>query len=264
MNRPSGGADVRFARHRPLLSDRQWEIIREARIVVAGAGGLGSHVLDLIVRLGVRRLEIWDPGVLDEPDLNRQSLYVHADLGRPKVEAAVERLRAIVPDAHIEGVAEAVTPASPLGRHIGGVDICFDCVDSFAARGALEAAVVERWNRASGEIADSIPRANLGTRGSDDGEDIPHAIVHGGVTGYYGQVVVLRPPEVGYAAVFGNDFARTEAALKPVMPHSVAIVAATQVAELLRWLVNPEEPTRARLVVLDALSADNRVIEVVV
>ncbi|MCG8481284.1 MAG: ThiF family adenylyltransferase, partial [Spirochaetales bacterium] len=173
-------------------------------------------------------------------------------------------LRAIVPDAHIEGVAEAVTPASPLGRHIGGVDICFDCVDSFAARGALEAAVVERWNRASGEIADSIPRANLGTRGSDDGEDIPHAIVHGGVTGYYGQVVVLRPPEVGYAAVFGNDFARTEAALKPVMPHSVAIVAATQVAELLRWLVNPEEPTRARLVVLDALSADNRVIEVVV
>lgn len=264
MSRPSVGADAWFARHRPLLSDRQWEIIREARVVVAGAGGLGSHVLDLIVRLGVRRLEIWDPGVLDEPDLNRQSLYVHADLGRPKVEAAVERLRAIVPDAHIEGAAEAVTPASPLGRHIGGVDICFDCLDSFAARGALEAAALERWNRMPGEPAGSTPRRNLNTPGSDDIADVPRVIVHGGVTGYYGQVVVLRPPEVGYAAVFGNDFARTEAAPKPVMPHAVAIVAATQVAELLRWLVNPAEPTRARLVILDALSADNSVIEVAV
>ncbi len=264
MGEPALGADALFVRHRPLLSDTQWAIIRGARIVVAGAGGLGSHVLDLIVRLGVNHLEIWDPGVLDEPDLNRQSLYVHADLGRLKVEAAVERLRTIVPGAHIEGVAEAVTPDSALGRRIDGVDICFDCLDSFAARGALESAAVASWNYTADKTVSSISETNLHTPAPDHTTDIPRIIVHGGVTGYYGQVVVLRPPEVGYAAVFGDDFARTEAAPKPVMPHSVAIVAATQVAELLRWLVNPEVPTRARLVVLDALSADNRVIEVAV
>ncbi len=230
-----------FSRHRPLLSDEQWEFVRNAAFVVVGAGGLGSHVLDLLVRLGVTRLEVWDPGILDEPDLNRQSLYTREDLGRPKAERAEKRLRAIHPDITIVPVVKALNRNDRPGKHLGGTDICFDCLDSFSARAGLETALVRVWEE----------------------QNRPGLLVHGGVTGYYGQAAVLNPPSFGYADLLGSDFAGRENPPKPVMPHTAALVASVQVGEFLRFIGQPfalrEE---ADLIALDGRTFQSDVMQI--
>lgn len=252
-NRPMAATDVPpfFARHRPLLSDRQWESLRSLRYLVAGAGGLGSNVLDQLVRLGVAHLEVWDPGVLDEPDLNRQSLYTRMDLGRPKVEAARERLAAIHPDIELHVVSRAIEASSALGGSIGGVDICFDCLDTAAARRGLEHALVDLWTRAGSQDADA----------SDDpgGIESPRILVHGGVSGFTGQVVVFRPPAFRYRDVFGDAQGPAPSRPLPVLPSAVVLVAATQIAEHLRFLENPD--AAARLISIDARELRHDVVE---
>ncbi len=237
----------RYSRHRELFDAGGWERLCSARVVVAGAGGLGSHVLDMLVRRAPLRVEIWDPGVLDPPDLNRQILYTDADLGMTKVEIARRRLEKINPAARIAVRAEAVLPGSLLGSLIGGVDACFDCLDSFASRAALETALLESTRRfaANGAHSQAVP------------------LFHGGVSGYFGQAALLTPPPFGYSRVFGHDFSEIPAGPKTVMPFAVAMVAATQVAQFVRWIAGgcPRDE-HVRLVAVDCLNDAVEAVEI--
>ena len=230
-----------FTRHRPLLTQEQWNIIRTATYVVAGAGGLGSHVLDLLVRLGVTRLEVWDSGILDEPDLNRQSLYTRGDLGKPKVLCAEKRLRAIHPDITIEPVLKALTEYDSPGKSLGGADVCFDCLDSFSARAGLETALVRVWEQ----------------------QNRPGLLVHGAVSGYYGQAAVLFPPSFGYTDLLGAGYAGRENPPKPVMPHSAALVASVQVGEFIRFIGESEnQRDSVDLIALDGRTFQSEVLRI--
>lgn len=77
-------------------SPRQWRAIRQTRVGIAGAGGLGSNIAVALVRSGFRYLEIADFDCVEPKNLNRQ-YYFLAEAGRPKVEALERRLRAINP-----------------------------------------------------------------------------------------------------------------------------------------------------------------------
>lgn len=112
----------RYVRHRSLLPDPAWQRLAQVRCVVAGAGGLGSTVIMLLNRLGPVQLDVWDPGVVDEPDLNRQLLSTPADIGERKAgltavnisldtldaERYVELTRGGKVDAAVAGVDAAV------------------------------------------------------------------------------------------------------------------------------------------------------------
>jgi molybdopterin/thiamine biosynthesis adenylyltransferase len=223
--------DYRYIRHADLLGADLWRRLRTLRVLVAGAGGLGTHVLDLLVRMAPLRLELWDPGLLDEPDLNRQCLYTPADLGAPKTDAARRRLAQINPDAEVRIHPEAVGPDTVAGLDFGGVDVCFDCLDSFAARSDLEKAVLRIRERTGGT---AIP------------------LFHGGVSGFFGQTATLLPPEYGYARVFGPEFARMVADPKPVFPPAVAMVAALQTSALIAWLRSGGKVAFGALTLVDA------------
>lgn len=213
------------------------------RVVVAGAGGLGAHVMDTLARLAPMQIEIWDPACLDAPDLNRQTLYVQTDLGQLKVEAAKRRLQAINPALTVECQAKAIDSASTLGDLIGGVDACFDCLDSFAARAALEAALIHSVQRFSKRTA--IP------------------LFHGGVSGYFGQAAMLLPPDYGYTRFFGPRFSEIPDSPKAVMPFSVAMVAAAQVSLFIKWLTGSDAPNlRAELVAVNSMDNTAEVIEI--
>ncbi len=223
--------DDRYVRHADLLGADLWRRLRTLRVLVAGAGGLGTHVLDLLVRMAPLRLELWDPGLLDEPDLNRQCLYTPADLGAPKTDAARRRLGQINPDAEIAAHFEALGSDSAAGLDFDGVDVCLDCLDSFSARADLEKAVLRIRERTGGA---AIP------------------IFHGGVSGFFGQTATLLPPEYGYARVFGPDFARVGADPKPVFPPAVAMVAALQTSALIAWLRSGGKVAFGALTLVDA------------
>jgi adenylyltransferase/sulfurtransferase len=107
--------------------------LRDSRVLVIGAGGLGSAVLTALAGAGVGHLTLVDYDCVDVSNLNRQFLYSAADIGRPKAEAARERLLACHPDLTVTALAEIFT--EELARRlIPAQDLVIAAVDNQPAR----------------------------------------------------------------------------------------------------------------------------------
>jgi molybdopterin/thiamine biosynthesis adenylyltransferase/rhodanese-related sulfurtransferase len=106
--------------------------LSDARVLVIGAGGLGSPVLQYLAAAGVGHLVVVDPDRVEESNLHRQPIYRMSDVGLPKAEAASAALLALNPQIRIEPVCERLTPANA-ARLIAAVDLVVDAADSFAA-----------------------------------------------------------------------------------------------------------------------------------
>jgi molybdopterin-synthase adenylyltransferase len=129
-----------FQRHSKLLGPGKMKLIREASILVAGLGGLGSVVSDSLYRLGVGKLILLDNKTIDPPDLNRQSLYTSEDLGKLKVDAAEERLKAIHSFSQLITANVDVTDKISVSNLITKCKIngIADCLDNYRSRFDLE------------------------------------------------------------------------------------------------------------------------------
>ena len=201
----------RYDRHRSLLTDEAWNRLCETTCVVAGVGGLGSTVVCLLARLAPLRLELWDPGIVDPPDLNRQLLFDSGDLGSAKVAVAKRRALQINPDVVTEGHSRALDADSFLVPPSSGPCVLFDCVDTVSARCEFEEIRQRR----------RVP------------------IFHGAVQEWWGQVATLLPDGPGYTAVYGADMSSVpagELSGRPIMPHVVTMVASAQVSQFVRYL----------------------------
>ena len=86
---------VRFSRQLLVWGDEKQNRIAESTLLVAGLGGLGATVSQILARSGVAALHLVDEGTVALSDLHRQSLYGECDIGRKKVLVAEERLKAI-------------------------------------------------------------------------------------------------------------------------------------------------------------------------
>ena len=102
-----------------------------ASVLVVGAGGLGCPVLQYLAGAGVGRLTIVDHDRVEETNLHRQPLYVMADIGKFKAEAACAALRRFNPEVAVDAVAERLTPQNA-ARLVGSADLVIDAADSFA------------------------------------------------------------------------------------------------------------------------------------
>jgi len=140
---PSLDADEenRYARQ-IVLQDIGWEGQRRLKgstALVAGAGGLGSPILMQLTAMGVGRIKVIDRDIVSATDLHRQYLYGTGDVGRPKVEAAEERLKEINPGVVMEPYAETLSSQRLLSL-LEGVDVILDGLDGMKARYALNRA----------------------------------------------------------------------------------------------------------------------------
>lgn len=88
--------------------DAGQEKLKRARVVVAGAGGLGSVILLYLAAAGVGHIRIIDSDKVDITNLNRQVLYTDKDVGREKALAARERLEAMNSDVRVEGIVSVI------------------------------------------------------------------------------------------------------------------------------------------------------------
>jgi adenylyltransferase/sulfurtransferase len=111
-----------------------------ARALVVGVGGLGSPAALALVRAGIGTIGLVDPDVVDVSNLPRQLLYTDADVGRPKVDVAAERLRSIAPGVRVVAIRSRLTSSDvPL---LAAFDVVLDGSDSIAAKFALSDAAV--------------------------------------------------------------------------------------------------------------------------
>ena len=146
MQRPDIDADFseRYARHLrlPDVGLAGQRRLEAARVLLVGAGGLGSPAAYYMAAAGVGSLRIADDDIVDRSNLQRQILHTEARVGTPKVDSAAAALAALNPRTRIEAVAERVT-AGNVERLLAGVDVVVDGADNFPARYLLNDACVK-------------------------------------------------------------------------------------------------------------------------
>src|SRR5215472_6352694 len=125
----------RYARHLVLrqVGGPGQAKIRAASVLVVGAGGLGSPVALYLAAAGIGRLGLVDDDAVSLSNLQRQILFRTADVGRPKVQAGADALKALNPGVHIDIHALRLTGANAM-ELIAGYDIVADGSDNFATR----------------------------------------------------------------------------------------------------------------------------------
>jgi len=123
----------RYSRQRvlPEVGPEGQERLRNASVLVVGAGGLGCPVLEYLCAAGVGRITIVDHDQVEESNLHRQPLYRMTDAGHPKVHAAKAALQALNPYVAIETVHARLTPAN-VRELVKPAEIVIDAADSFA------------------------------------------------------------------------------------------------------------------------------------
>ncbi len=194
---------ARYARQLLFWGEEKQRQIGESTLLIAGVGGLGATVSQLLARAGIGKLYLVDDGLLDLPDLNRQTLYGEQDLGKKKVHIAAERLACI----------NSTLKISVLDQHIDDsfqvpddVDAVADCLDNFTTRFALYKATVP------------------GT-----------FFVHGGLNGANGQVLTLKKgASQSLETIFAG--ARQPQGKIPVTPDNVVVIAGLMTNELFHLL----------------------------
>lgn len=128
----------RYSRHllMPTIGELGQRRLLASRVAVVGAGGLGSPSLLYLAGAGVGRITVIDDDLVDETNLQRQVIHAAADVGRPKVDSALERVRGLNPDIEVVGVRDhldASNAAEILDEH----DLVLDGSDNFATRYAV-------------------------------------------------------------------------------------------------------------------------------
>ena len=84
-----------------LLGGEKLNMLRRARVLVVGVGGVGAYAAEMIARAGVGHMTIADADCVSESNINRQLVALHSTIGRPKCEILAERLRDINPDLEL-------------------------------------------------------------------------------------------------------------------------------------------------------------------
>ena len=106
--------------------------LKSSSVLVIGAGGLGSPILNYLVAAGVGRVGICEFDTLELHNLQRQTLYSSDQVGRPKLETALERLGAVNPEVKLEGFSK-LTPENAI-EMFSSFDLIVDASDNFPTR----------------------------------------------------------------------------------------------------------------------------------
>lgn len=120
----------------PEIGKAGQQKLRDAKVLIIGAGGLGSPVALYLAAAGVGTIGLIDYDIVSESNLNRQVLYEEKNLGQLKVEAAAERLKGLNRNVCINRYAEKINRSNlaQISNIISGYDIVVDCCDNMETR----------------------------------------------------------------------------------------------------------------------------------
>jgi molybdopterin/thiamine biosynthesis adenylyltransferase len=222
----------RYSRHTlipEIGADGQQKLL-DAKVLLLGAGGLGSPTALYLAAAGVGTLGIVDDDVVDLSNLQRQVIHSTDRIGVPKVDSAEETIRALNPDVNVVKYPVRID-ASNIMEIIEGYDVIVDGVDNFPTRYLLNDATVRL----------RIP------------------VVSASILGFDGQLSVFKPYEGPcYRCLFREP---PPAELAPscgangvlgVLPGTMGLLQATEVIKL---ILDIGEPAIGRLLLYDALGA---------
>lgn len=237
MAKPGGDEDFydRYSRHLrlPEVGEAGQRRLESARVVLLGAGGLGSPAAFYLAAAGVGTLVIADDDVVERSNLQRQILHTNDRIGVSKLDSAAHALQALNPRVKIDGLPERVTSAN-VEALLDGADVVLDGADNFPVRYLLNDACVK----------------------------LGKPLVYGAVQRFQGQVSVFdagrqRGNAPCYRCLFPQPPAAadapncSEAGVLGVLPGVVGMLQAT---EAIKLILGIGEPLVGRVLMFDALA----------
>ena len=228
----------RYSRHiiMPQVGSAGQRRLLDSRVLIIGAGGLGSPVAIYLALAGIGTLGIVDYDVVDVTNLQRQILHHDADIGRSKVESARETLLAYNPDLNVATYEEPITSENAM-EMMAGFDVVVSGADNFAARYLINDAAY-----LSGK-----------------------PLVDGSILMFDGRATTYMPGKGCYRCVFpdppppGEVPNCSEAGVLGMLP---GMVGSIQAAETVKLILGTGEPLVGRLLLIDALDMDFREVKV--
>jgi len=221
----------RYARHIILkeIGGGGQVALTRAHVVVVGAGGIGSPVLQYLAGAGIGRLTIIDDDHVDLSNLQRQTIYSLADIGTTKVAAATAAIGRLNPGVAVTGVTTRITRDN-VAALIAGADVVIDGSDNFATRLAV----------ADAALAAHIP------------------LVSAAVGQFDGQLAVFRgwmDDLPCYRCLVGHDPEREEASCadQGVLGPMTGMVGSLAALEAIRAIIPFGIDPAGRLMLIDAL-----------
>lgn len=206
----------------PEIGKSGQQKLLKAKVLVVGAGGLGSPVLTYLAAAGIGHITIADYDIVSESNLNRQFLYGTEDIGKAKGLVAAEKLRSLNPDVDITVVGEEINHINSLDI-IRGIDVVIDCVDSVAIRLIVNSACLR--------------------------QDIP--LVEGGVCQFYGYVMSIRRDSACLCCMDYKDDEKQSNT--PVIGCTAGVIGSLQANECIKILLNIGEPLFSKMLTYDGL-----------
>ena len=197
--------DPRYERNIPALSEAECVLLREKRVLVVGCGGLGGHIIDQLVRIGVGSIRAVDGDVFEPSNLNRQLLSQVPLLGVSKAKAAAEHIARVNPDVLVEA-AECYLTEDNAAELLAGCDVVMDALDNIESRKILAAACAEA--------------------------KIPY--IYGAIQGWVAQAAVSMPGDGLIDKLFPEDVVIRD---KSVLAFTPALCASMQVSLCVKVLV---------------------------
>jgi len=213
----------RYKRQMLLFGEEGQQTLKDASVLIAGAGGLGSPVAYYLAAAGVGHIRIVDNDTVEESNLNRQILHWETDIGKQKVDSAQRKLASLNPDVVIDACFETINEESIMSLS-DGVDVIIDAVDNYDARYLLNREAINR----------QVP------------------FFHGAISGFQGQVVTVIP---GKTACLRCLF--------PIPPPkevfaavgvTAGIIGVIQANEVLKYLLGAGNLLLNKLILWDGLS----------
>lgn len=229
----------RYSRHilLPEVGGRGQEKLLAGRVLLVGAGGLGSPAGLYLAAAGVGTIGIMDADVVDLSNLQRQIAHATPDIGKPKVDSAAAKLRALNPDVAVRAHRARLTAANAL-ELLSDYDFVIDGTDSFASKFL---------------VADACHFAAK-----------PYC--HAGILRFDGQLMTVLPRQTAcYRCLFAAPppaGAGPSCAQAGVLGVLAGVIGTLQAAEAIRFLLGKGELLTNRLLVYDGLNASFRGVSV--
>ncbi|MFV0370170.1 MAG: HesA/MoeB/ThiF family protein [Azonexus sp.] len=222
---------LRYSRHILLdaLGVEGQQRILDGRVLIVGAGGLGSPAALYLAAAGVGQITLADDDTVDLTKLQRQILHRDSRIGMNKALSGQIALAEINPEVRVVPLAERLN-AAPLAELAAEADVVLDCTDNFATRHAINRACVRQRK----------------------------PLVSGAAIRFDGQVSVyaLHQPEAPcYHCLFPEaaDVEETRCATMGVFAPLTGIVGSMQATEALKLLAGIGETLNGRLLLIDSL-----------
>lgn len=205
------------------IGEEGQEKLKQAKVFVAGSGGLGSPASIYLAAAGVGTIRIVDHDRVDLSNLNRQILHWHKDIGRKKVDSGADKLAGLNPTIEIEAVRETITEEN-VSKLVSGFDMILDAMDNFQARYLLNRIAVER----------GIP------------------FFHGAVKGFEGRAMSILPGKSACLRCMYRGLVVPQEKF-PVIGVVPGVIGCIQATEAIKYILGTGQLLTDRLLIYDGL-----------